>query len=215
MALDLFCGAGGATKGLQQAGFRVTGVDIREQPHYVGDEFHQADAMTFPLEGFDFVWASPPCQAYTQASARWRGKGTKADEHPELIPAIRERLRASGAEWVIENVVGARRALRHTVTLHGGMFGLGVHRPRLFEASFVLLAPKVGMLRGSIGVYGKSPDGRRLNNATTQVAARSLLEAQVAMGMPWGDWHGVKEAIPPAYSEFIGRQALAFLMNGA
>lgn len=89
-ALDLFCGAGGATKGLQRAGFHVTGVDNRPQPRYCGDAFHQADALTFPLEGFDFIWASPPCQAFT--SLRFM---PTAKAHPNLIPQTRARLIAT------------------------------------------------------------------------------------------------------------------------
>src|SRR6185437_7851072 len=64
-ALDLFCGAGGATKGLQNAGFHVTGVDLKRSPRYCGDVFIQADALTVDPRGFDFIWASPPCQAHT------------------------------------------------------------------------------------------------------------------------------------------------------
>src|SRR5579864_4184083 len=99
--LDLFCCAGGATKGLQRAGFHVTGVDIKPQPRYCGDEFHQADALTFPLTGYDFIWASPPCQSYSSAMRHL------ATPQPMLIDAMRARLEASGAAWCIENVLGA------------------------------------------------------------------------------------------------------------
>lgn len=69
---DLFCGAGGCTRGYQLAGFHVVGVDNRPQPRYVGDHFIQADAMTYPLDGYDAIHASPPCQAYTQSSLSQR-----------------------------------------------------------------------------------------------------------------------------------------------
>src|SRR6516162_8264231 len=109
--LDLFCGAGGAAMGYHRAGFDVTGVDNRPQPRYPFT-FHQADAMTFPLDGFDAIHASPPCQAFTQMSARWRGKGTKADEHPDLITPTLARLRPLEVPWVVENVQGAVRIMR-------------------------------------------------------------------------------------------------------
>lgn len=124
-ALDLFCGAGGATRGLQMAGFHVTGVDIKPQPRYCGDEFHQANALTFPLDGYDFVWASPPCQRYTMA----QNAAKNAHNHPDLIPPIRERLLGSGVDWVMENVVGA--PLINPVMLCGLAFGLKVKRHSL------------------------------------------------------------------------------------
>ena len=128
-ALDLFCGAGGATRGLQQAGFHVTGVDIRPQKRYCGDAFHQADAMTFPLAGYDLIWASPPCQRYTKGAKR---NGTSMN-HPDLIGPVRERLIASRTPYIIENVETARPHLIDPVRLCGTQFGLGVFRHRLFE----------------------------------------------------------------------------------
>src|SRR5690348_12685082 len=109
--------------GYHRAGFEVVGVDLRPQPNYPF-EFHQADALEFPLDGFDAVHASPPCQAFTQMSAKWRGKGTRADSHPNLLTPMRELLRGELRPWVIENVPGARRLMSPTVILHGGMFGL-------------------------------------------------------------------------------------------
>src|SRR6476660_7498674 len=103
--LDLFCGAGGAAMGYHRAGFEVAGVDIKPQPHYPF-EFHQADAMTYPLDGFDVIHASPPCQAFTQMSARWRGKGGKADSHEDLLTPILEKLASNRVPYIVENVVG-------------------------------------------------------------------------------------------------------------
>ena len=216
--LDRFCGAGGATKGYQRAGFYVVGVDIEPQPFYCGDEFIQADAMTFPLDGFDAHHSSPPCQFATQMSARWRGKGGKTDDHVNLLTPVLEQMAELDVPWVVENVVGARTYMQHTLTLHGGMFGLGVHRPRLFQSNVLLLAPRAPACVWPIGVYGDRPDGRTTyryrNNGNMKGkslvrAAKSLEEAQEAMGMDWADWHGTKEAIPPSYTEFIGRQLMA------
>lgn len=218
--LDLFCGAGGAAMGLHRAGFDVTGIDNRPQPRYPF-RFIRGDALNPPvrLEDFDLIWASPPCQFATQMSARWRGKGGKADSHPNLIPATRELLRSTGAPSVIENVVGARRWLNVTAKLHGGQFGLSVHRPRLFETSFLVMSPRSGRCPDPIGVYGPRADGRRLftrkdinGKQSIQRAARDAPEACRAMGIDWEmDWDGVREAIPPAYSEWIGRYAMLAL----
>ena len=133
--LDLFCGAGGAAMGYHRAGFEVVGVDIKPQPHYPF-EFHQADAMTYPLEGFDAIHASPPCQGYSphvsSESSAWAG--TRGKDEPRLIGAVRERL--VGHAYVIENVVGARRELRGPLLLCGTMFGLPIARHRLFEMNW-------------------------------------------------------------------------------
>ena len=136
-ALDLFCGAGGASMGYHQAGFVVMGVDLHPQPRYPF-EFHLADALTFPLEGFDFIHASPPCQDHVRAPGAMRKHGTGW-----ILGAIRERLLKSGALWVIENVPGA--PLRPDFRLCGCMFGLRrLKRERWFEASwkpFILRPP--------------------------------------------------------------------------
>lgn len=211
--LDLFCGAGGAGMGYHRAGFEVVGVDLEPQPEYPF-EFHQADATVFPLGGFDAIHASPPCQAHTTMSNRWRGKGGRADEHVDLIGAMRDRLVDAGVPWVIENVPGARRQLRNPITLNGGMFGLRVDRPRLFESNVLLLHPHRVPVSDPVGVYGERPDGRRLytrSDGSEQHAAASVEEARAAMGMPWASWRGCAEAIPPAYTEFIGRQLTAYL----
>ncbi len=221
--LDLFCGAGGATRGYQLAGFHVTGVDLHPQPRYVGDEFHQADALTFPLDGFDAIHASPPCQAYTQMSARWRKlEGGKANSHPDLIGPIRERLSAAGVPYIIENVVGAKRQMRSPITISGGTFGLRVHRPRLFESNIALLMPaRVGPPGDHIGVYGDRPYGRRLWTRTRlngdgkkrshYRAARSTADARAAMGIDWMEWRELAESIPPAYTAYLGKQLIAAL----
>lgn len=200
--LDLFCCEGGAAAGYQAAGYHVTGVDIAPQPNYRGDEFHQADALTFPLDGFDAIHASPPCQGYTTMNNRW------GSDTPRLIAAVRERLAATGVPWVIENVVGARRELRNPLLLTGEMFGLRVHRPRLFESNVLLMSPaRKRRQHNPVAVYGPN-DGRRLwtRKDGSELRVADLATAREAMGMPWASWDGVREAIPPAYTEFIGAQ---------
>lgn len=155
-ALDLFCGAGGATRGLQLAGFHVTGIDNRPQPRYVGDAFIQADALRPParLEDFDFIWASPPCQAHTALKNMWNSR-----RHEDRIPETRELLVDSGVPYCIENVPGA--PLKATIRLCGTMFGLGtpcgaeLRRHRWFETSFILMQPTCEHGRSVIGVYGE------------------------------------------------------------
>lgn len=211
--LDLFCGAGGCTKGYQRAGFYVVGVDINPQPHYCGDEFHRGDALTWPLDGFDSIHASPPCQAHSTMGNRWRDVEGTVERFDLLTPTL-DRLRGRAEPWIVENVEGAAPSMRAGLRLHGGMFGLGVHRPRLFESNVLLMAPRTARVRLPVGVYGDKPDGRHLNlnsDGQWQRAANSLEEAQKAMGMDWADWHGTKEAIPPAYTEWIGRQLLDHL----
>ena len=141
--LDLFCCAGGATKGLQRAGFHVTGIDIKPQPRYCGDAFIQADALKPPvdLRRFDFIWASPPCQAFTALRNLQRNQhGPK--EYPNLIPQTRAMLLAAGVPYSIENVEGAPLGDSSgcLIVLCGTMFGLQVpdgsavlRRHRLFE----------------------------------------------------------------------------------
>lgn len=220
--LDLFCGAGGAAMGYYRAGFDVLGVDVVSQPHYPF-AFVQADALAYfdaHGRGFDAYHASPPCQRFTQMSARWRGNGGKTDQHLDLLTPTLARYRELRAPWVVENVPGAKRAMRATLRLHGGMFGLGVHRPRLFESNTVILAPEEPFVLEPVGVYGERPDGRRLwtrqngnmkGKRSIMRAAKSVEQARAVMGMDWADWHGVKEAIPPAYTEHIGRQLIAAL----
>ena len=207
--LDLFCGAGGAAMGYHRAGFEVVGVDIREQPRYPF-EFHCADALEFPLDGFKVVHASPPCQAYVQWNTinRLRGKEPRS---PDLVGQTRHRLAdwrysREGVAYVIENVVGA--PLHRPLMLCGSLFGLGVQRHRLFECSHVLFSPGSCRHGESVGVYGKL-DGRRLYtraDGTEQRCAATIKEGQAAMGIDWMEWKELTQAIPPAYTEYIGKQ---------
>ena len=200
--LDLFCGAGGAARGYQRAGFYVVGVDIKPQPRYAGDEFIQADAMTFPLDGFDAIHASPPCQRYSRCTPP-----AKRGNHADLIDPTRNGLVGSGLPYVIENVPGA--PLRDFVVLCGSSFGLKVRRHRLFETNFPLLAlPCNHCAQGvPVGVYGGGTGKGQKRGRKVMSSA----EAIEVMGMPWANRAEVTQAIPPAYTEYIGRQLLAII----
>lgn len=210
-ALDLYCGAGGATRGLQEAGFEVWGIDIKAQPRYCGEKFIQADAVTYGdlewYQKFDLIWASPPCQRYSPGAGKW---GTQ-ENHPHLIPATRDRLLAMGLPFVIENIPSALKHLRNPIMLCGTMFNLGVFRHRLFESSFLMLQPPHGFHTGKIGdgkyhtVTGHAGGSSRRdgwkNGGTT--------EWRTAMGINWMTGNELAEAIPPAYAEYIGRHFLS------
>lgn len=209
--LDLFCCAGGAAMGYARAGFEVVGVDIAPQPNYPF-VFIEGDARGFVQRNakhFDAIHASPPCQGYTTMGNRYRGKG--GPEHDLLIEEVRNALRALGVPYIIENVVGAARQMESPIQLHGGMFGLEVYRPRLFESNIPLVAPsRAPSPTNPIGVYGKL-DGRRIwtrKDGTEQRAAKTLVQAQSAMGIDWMQWPELTEAIPPAYTQYLGAQML-------
>ena len=210
-ALDTFCGAGGVTKGLQQAGFYVVGVDNKKQPRYCGDEFIQADALEVSLDGYDFIWASPPCQRYSDLAKR----NGNAEAWPDLIQPVRWRLRESKIPYVIENVEGA--PLFNPAMLCGTMFpGLRVLRHRLFEASFDVKAPPHGKHPLCYTKDKRKAHYGKLNEADFFVSVNgggncSVVAARSAMGIDWMTKNELNEAIPPAYSEFIGRQFMQIL----
>lgn len=206
--LDLFCGAGGATKGYQRAGFYVVGVDIRPQPHYCGDEFIQMDVSQYgprllEIRDFDVVHASPPCQSYSKTRAILRGKGLTPRYEP-LIDETRALLQWSGVPWVIENVPGA--PLRHPLVLSGQMFGLRVIRRRLFESSLLLMVPDVPAPDG--GTNSHHGYSRGAAYVTVGGHNYNVAEGKAAMGIDWMTRDELNEAIPPAYTEYIGRQLL-------
>lgn len=204
-ALDLFCCAGGAGMGLHRAGFEIVGVDIKAQPNYPF-EFHQGDALTYPLDGFDFIWASPPCQAHSKTRAI-HGK-----DYPDLIPQTRERLEGSGALWAMENVPGA--PLRNPIVLCGTMFGLKVIRHRHFETNFdVGLVPECGR-HGSTNSHRGYSTGAEFVTVAGNNYRR--VEGAAAMGIDWYIPRPLlSQAIPPAYSEFVGRAAIRLIPGHA
>lgn len=198
-ALDLFCGAGGATRGLQLAGFHVTGVDKRPQPNYVGDEFIQEDALYTELDGYDFIWASPPCQRHSLFA---RNLGVSR-QYPDLVGRVRKRLRQTLSYWVIENVPGA--PLRADVTLCGTMFGLQLQRHRLFELNWpATLRLDCSHTGDEIPVYGK---GTPYYYSTKRGRNVRLQEKKDAMGIHWMSERELVEAVPPAYAAWLGRAA--------
>jgi DNA (cytosine-5)-methyltransferase 1 len=203
--LDLFCGAGGCSMGYYRAGFEVVGVDIHAQPRYPF-EFHQADAMTYPLDGFDVIHASPPCQAYSITRHIH-----PENKYPDLVDKTRVRLEKSNAYWVIENVNGA--PLRVVGMLCGLMFGLKVLRHRYFECSFGCLFP----------LHPKHPKGNltHCSNGYSGISSEFVCVAghnykktagARAMGIDWmNSRKELSQAIPPAYTEYIGRQLMEIL----
>src|SRR5580704_9638962 len=152
--------------------------------------------MTFPLKGFDFVWASPPCQRYSCVT-----KKCNRGNHPDLITLLRGALSLSKIPYVIENVVGARKEMLFPTLLCGSMFDLRTQRHRLFESSFALWAPKrCDHQMPPLMVTTAGANSRRIGNY------KSVKNAPVAYGIDWMIYRELKEAIPPAYSEYIAKQ---------
>jgi DNA (cytosine-5)-methyltransferase 1 len=208
--LDIFCGAGGAAMGYYRAGFEVLGVDIKPQKNFPF-EFHQADALTYPLDGFDVVHASPPCQGYSQASIVHRKAGKI---YPLLITDVRDRLRASGLPYVIENV---ERAPINGIKLCGIMFGLGVFRHRIFESNILLFQPEHPPHDGKIGdgkyfsVAGGSGRWKSWGSVYRDISKGTAEQWRQAMGIDWMTRNEIKDSIPPAYTEWIGIQLMDYL----
>lgn len=211
-ALDLFCGAGGATKGLLRAGFYVVGVDTEPQPRYCGDEFIQADALTVDLAGFDFIWASPPCQKYKTGLNGSNLKRGRVLNHQDLIPQTRARLVASGLPYIIENVTDA--PLLNPVLLCGSSFRRELAKPlrrhRHFESNVALLTPPCDHTWQTEKRFHTNfrPGGRIILSPVVQVYGNSAGREHWpdAMGIDWMTPAELAQAIPPAYSEFLGRQ---------
>lgn len=188
--LDTCCKAGGCTRGYQQAGWYVVGVDIEPQPNYIGDEFIQADAVDFIYKRgreFDGIHSSPPCQRYSQIQHITKNNA----KFPDLVQPVRDALVWTGKPYVIENVEGA--PLRVDLMLCGSMFGLGMIRHRIFESSVQL--PLLMPTCHHENVYNPWHYG------TDQ-----RVQMSKAMKIDWFmTREEVREAIPPAYTEFIGQ----------
>lgn len=211
--LDAYCGAGGCTKGYQRAGFYVVGVDNKPQPHYCGDEFIQADAIEYIRahgHEYDIIHASPPCQVYSVTAPLSNGN------HPDLVGPTRDALQAVGKPYVIENVVGA--PLVNPLMLCGTMFGLRVQRHRLFEIwpNPIWFPPHPCKHDGKATGNAHRKDGLRVTPSFAYgykfltITGHDFIvaDARLAMDIDWMGQAGLAQAIPPAYTEWIGRQLI-------
>jgi hypothetical protein len=198
---DLFCGGGGAGMGLHRAGFEVVGYDINPQDNYPFG-FHQQDALKVDLSSFDAVWASPPCQAYTRKPQGWGRERKYFSDFPDLVEPTRAKLSASGLPYIMENIAGA--PISAGMMLCGSMFGLTIRKHRLFETNWGLPA---------LGPFS-------CNHANTynpwEGKGRTAEKLRAAMGIDWlpisggasrkaGYTGDLFNAIPPAYSEYLGK----------
>lgn len=220
IALDLYCGAGGAGEGLRRAGFKVIGVDVAPQPNYRAGRFVNASALDVirdllvggdfvPMP--DFIWASPPCQGRT--AYKRRPNHVKPVDTDGMIADVRKALKRAGVPYVIENVPGA--PLQNFTTLCGSMFGLSVRRHRIFEASFPIprLPCRHDLQRGDFPQATNRKNRRR----TAEIGVwRIPLDVQrEAMGVDWMTLEELSESIPPAYAEHIGRAFIRSLDFGS
>ena len=202
--LDAFCCAGGTSYGYHQAGFEVVGVDHKPQPRFPF-EFHQADALEFIAEHgheFDVIGASPPCQIHSVTASLSNGN------HPDLITSTRKALISTGKPYIIENVPGA--PLINPLMLCGTMFGLRVIRHRLFEIwpEPIWFPPascchwsKINQ-NGFVTMFGNGASRDKGGNVAAWKAASNI------------DWMTVAElsqAIPPAYTKWIGEQVFGVI----
>lgn len=202
--LDLFCGAGGAGMGYHRAGFDVTGVDIAPQPRYPF-AFVQADALDYvAAHGYEYdaIHASPECEGYSHLTPK-----KYRSNHAKQIHEVRALLQAIGKPYVIENVRGARHELRNPVMLCGSMFGLKIWRHRYFE-----IEPPIYFTPPCRHDFQPIP----VNSSSVQRTANTA-ECREGLQMDWAKRDEIRKAIPPAYTEFIGRQLmqhLAVVTNG-
>ena len=205
--LDLFCGAGGAAMGYHRAGFDVVGVDISPQPHYPF-EFVQADATEYPLDGFDAIHASPPCQDHMRTPHRAHGTGWMLDH-------ARQRLLAQDAPWVIENV---GHGIRADYRICGCQVGLELRRVRLFETSWhgFSLSHPCHHQGPVVSVVGNgTPTWVREKWKAAYGREPNIRDYREAMGIDWMNRDELSQAIPPAYTELIGQHLMAQLKVAA
>lgn len=218
--LDLFCGSGGASIGYAWAGLFPTGVDIANQPNYPFPRIHQLDALSYAtarlIDDADLVHASPPCQGYSRhvSSADSQYAGTRGANEPRLIAAVRTMLIDSGKPYVIENVVGARDELRPNLLLCGTMFGLPIPRHRLFETSFPVPQPFHPPCSGVAKRFAETKGWDPRDMTVTGKGRRTgtTFRWMEIMGWPLEypvTQHGLREAIPPLYTEYVGQKFLA------
>ena len=190
--------------GYHRAGFGVVGVDHLPQKHYPF-EFHQADALEYVARHgheYDAIHASPPCQKYSVTRSRH-----PHIRYPDLIASTRQALSRSGRPYVIENVRGA--PLARSLMLCGAMFGLRVYRHRWFEASVLLFG--IGHPRHKQACYPQHRRGATEDDFITVTGDSGQRLASLAMGIDWMTGNELSQAIPPAYTEYLGTQLRLYL----
>lgn len=215
--LDLFCGEGGCSAGYVRAGFDVFGIDTAKQTRYP-HEFLQVDALDFLAEvspgDFDLIHASPPCKSENPL------RHLHDVEHPDLLTPTLAMLRAGTTPWIVENVEATDK-MPGALVLCGEAFGLGavcrdgVYRPlkrhRLFESSLPLMSSGCACSgRQPVGIYGHGGGGQM-----TRGYKATLADARASMGIDWMSRRGISQAIPPAYTEYLGEQAIDLIRVAA
>ena len=217
--LDLFCGAGGAARGYGRAGFEVVGVDIKRQRHYPFVVF-EGDALAFLsdrdwIRGFDAIHASPPCQRYAGITKVWGAQ----DSHPDHIATVRNLLQATGLPWVIENVPGS--PLRQPFQLCGSAFDLRVRRHRWFESTLNVVPPPCDHhWQDADPIYTIRQHGKSKRTGVCYVfgggqAGQPVASWREAMELPGLTVDELSQAIPPRYTEWIGRHLMAAMVVAA
>jgi len=205
--LDLFCGAGGASMGYSMAGFDVTGIDVKHGKRYPFT-YIRGDVRDYLntdyLSQFDVIHASPPCQTHSITKHLRNAQG-KSTSKIDMIPEVREALIASGKPYIIENV--PQSPLINPIQLCGSSFGLKVRRHRLFESNMSLVGSTCNHTTRPVGVYGSLNDEIPRGGKT----AETIDQACEAMGIDWAIWTELVEAIPPAYTHYLGEQIAACL----
>lgn len=210
--LDLFCGAGGASKGYAMAGFEVHGVDLKHGKRYPYT-YSRADALNILqdnkfIQQFDIIHASPPCQTYSITKNLRIAQG-KSTSKLDLLEPVRNLLINSGKPYIIENVKGS--PLINPIQLCGSFFDLKVRRHRLFESNLTLVGTTCNHKKQGkpIGIYGSLRDEIPNGGHT----AKSIQEARDAMGIDWMIWGELVEAIPPVYTKYIGKQIIEKILK--
>jgi DNA (cytosine-5)-methyltransferase 1 len=204
--LDLYCCAGGCSAGYADAGMEVFGVDIQPQPKYPFG-FHRGDAIEYLMEHyqeFDAVHASPPCQEHSNSTNTWKAKGK---EYPELIGPTRRALILCGLPYVIENVPGA--PLLKPVLLCGTMFRRPLYRHRLFETSFPLAQPAHPEHTAPQVKMGRNPKPGEYIQVVGHFSG--VPAAREAMQINWMGQKELAQAIPPAYTRYVGKALVAYI----
>jgi DNA (cytosine-5)-methyltransferase 1 len=206
--LDLYCKAGGSSMGYYRAGFEVTGVDIQNQRKYpfvfIKSDVREVLRDHKFLKSFDAIAASPPCQLFSQTKHLRDSQG-KDTNKINMIPETIEGLMMSGKPWIVENVPGA--PLDKPVQVCGSAFGMKIRRHRLFQSNVHLVGTSCYHSGITVGVYGQLND-RIPNGGRT---AKDLKEAREVMGIDWMPWTSLVEAIPPNYTEYLGKQLMSYV----